>query len=152
MGEGATAGGAGPRRARIRAWDLAGCRGRRAGRGVEGWARAARPSLCTLPITALRVTPPSALAICEALSPDRQRLVRVSTRASVQPRLGDERDMAEAPGSALQSSAPGPALTSSLSGCPPLDSGSRGVWPRREQAGEAAVAGLQGPACHLQHL
>src|SRR3990167_9857235 len=58
----------------------------KAGRaGLEGVARPERPSLCTLPITALRVTPPSCLAIWLAERPSSQSFLRVVTRSSVQP-------------------------------------------------------------------
>src|SRR6516225_9712468 len=65
-------------------------RGRRgalkAGRdGCEGAARPDRPKRCTLPITALRVTPPSCLAIWLAERPSSQSFLRISTRSSVQP-------------------------------------------------------------------
>src|SRR5690606_28496821 len=56
---------------------------------ARGWAAEARPRpdsfrRCTLPITALRLTPPSWVAIWLALSPSAQSLVRSSTRSSVQ--------------------------------------------------------------------
>jgi hypothetical protein len=53
--------------------------------GREGAGRPLRPRRWILPITALRVTPPSALAICDALWPSRQSRVRVVTRSSDQP-------------------------------------------------------------------
>src|SRR5690606_39089010 len=43
-----------------------------------------RPRRCTLPITALRVTPPRRPAIWLALSPSVQSFFRSSTRSSVQ--------------------------------------------------------------------
>ena len=46
-------------------------------------ARFDRPSRCTLPITALRVTPPSSLAIWLADCPSAHIFFRVSTRSSV---------------------------------------------------------------------
>ena len=47
-------------------------------------ARPARPSRCTLPITALRVMPPSSAAIWLADSPSVHSFFSVSTRSSVQ--------------------------------------------------------------------
>ncbi len=63
--------------------------GRLAGRGrgveVAGLARALSLSRCTLPITALRVTPwPSSPAIWLALNPSIQSFFKSSTRSSVQ--------------------------------------------------------------------
>src|SRR3954452_10511295 len=53
--------------------------------GAGALARPERPSLCTLPITALRVTPPpSSAAIWLALRPWFQSFFRSSTRSSVQ--------------------------------------------------------------------
>lgn len=52
--------------------------------GCEGWARPESPSRCTLPITPLRVTPPSCLAIWLAESPSSQSFFKVLTRSSVQ--------------------------------------------------------------------
>src|SRR3569832_1839027 len=57
------------------------------GRGAaeEGLlARPGRPSRCTLPITALRVMPPSSAAIWLADSPSDHSFLRSSTRSSVQ--------------------------------------------------------------------
>src|SRR6185312_14468798 len=51
-----------------------------------------RPSLCTLPITALRVTPPKARAIWLADNPSVQRFFNCSTRSSVQPMPGSIAD------------------------------------------------------------
>jgi hypothetical protein len=45
--------------------------------------RRANPSRCTLPITALRVTPPNSPAISLALCPSPQRFLRNSTRSLV---------------------------------------------------------------------
>src|SRR6201996_8326964 len=53
--------------------------------GFEGAARPERPRRWTLPITALRVTPPSCLAIWLAERPSCQSFLRSSTRSSVQP-------------------------------------------------------------------
>src|SRR3569623_1739748 len=53
--------------------------------GLEGVARPERPRRCTLPITALRVTPPSCLAIWLADRPSSQSIFSVTTRSSVQP-------------------------------------------------------------------
>src|SRR5580704_6702808 len=53
--------------------------------GCDGVARPERPSRCTLPITALRVTPPSCLAIWLAERPSSQSFFNNSTRSSVQP-------------------------------------------------------------------
>src|SRR5580704_7445752 len=53
--------------------------------GCEGAARPERPSRCTLPMTALRVTPPNCLAIWLADRPSNQSFLRVSTLSSVQP-------------------------------------------------------------------
>src|SRR6266478_8667535 len=53
--------------------------------GFDGVARPERPRRWTLPITALRVTPPSCLAIWLAESPSCQSFLRSSTRSSVQP-------------------------------------------------------------------
>src|ERR1700744_1414958 len=50
----------------------------------EGLARPARPSRCTLPITALRVTPPRARAIWLAESPSVHNVLSCSTRSSDQ--------------------------------------------------------------------
>ena len=47
-------------------------------------ARFDRPRRCTLPITALRVTPPNSLAIWLALWPSPHIFLRSSTRSSVQ--------------------------------------------------------------------
>src|SRR5256712_12144082 len=47
-------------------------------------ARPDNPSRCTLPITALRVMPPSSAAIWLADNPSVQSFFRVSTRSSVQ--------------------------------------------------------------------
>src|SRR4051812_36383346 len=55
--------------------------------GLEGPPRPERPRRCTLPITALRVTPPSCLAIWLAESPSCQSFFRSSTRSSIQPML-----------------------------------------------------------------
>src|SRR5262249_17025052 len=53
--------------------------------GEEGdWARPDKPSRCTLPITALRVMPPSSAAIWLADNPSVQSFFSVSTRSSVQ--------------------------------------------------------------------
>ena len=51
--------------------------------GRDGFARPERPKRCTLPITALRVTPPSCVATCEALSPSIHNFVSIATRSSV---------------------------------------------------------------------
>src|SRR3972149_3266989 len=48
-------------------------------------ARPERPRRCTLPMTALRVIPPSSAAIWLADRPSAHNLVRSSTRLSVQP-------------------------------------------------------------------
>ena len=57
-----------------------------------GEGRAFRPRRCALPITALRLTPPSSSAICEAVEPPSHILVSFSMRSSVQlivfPNLG----------------------------------------------------------------
>ena len=54
--------------------------------GCEGVARPDRPRRCTLPITALRVTPPpSCLAIWLADWPSSQSFFSAPTRSSVQP-------------------------------------------------------------------
>src|SRR5215218_236344 len=53
--------------------------------GRDGVARPDRPSRWTLPITALRVTPPSCLAIWLALRPSSQSFFSEATRSSVQP-------------------------------------------------------------------
>src|SRR5665811_523302 len=56
------------------------------GRGLaeEGLlARPERPRRCTLPMTALRVTPPSSAATWLALRPSVQSLRSISTRSSV---------------------------------------------------------------------
>ena len=50
----------------------------------DGLARPASPRRWTFPITALRVTPPSARAIWLADSPSVQRFLSCSTRSSVQ--------------------------------------------------------------------
>src|SRR5258708_10358423 len=50
----------------------------------EGLARPARPSRCTLPITALRVTPPKARAIWLADRPSVHNVLSCSTRSSDQ--------------------------------------------------------------------
>src|SRR5246127_666298 len=47
-------------------------------------ARPDKPSRCTLPITALRVMPPSSAAIWLADNPSVQSFFNVSTRSSVQ--------------------------------------------------------------------
>src|SRR6202023_2211294 len=47
-------------------------------------ARPDRPSRCTLPITALRVMPPSSAAIWLAERPSDHNFLRCSTRSSVQ--------------------------------------------------------------------
>jgi hypothetical protein len=52
--------------------------------GEDGAALPDKPNLCTLPITALRVTPPNCLAICEAEWPSCQSFFSVSTRSSFQ--------------------------------------------------------------------
>ena len=49
-----------------------------------GVARPERPRRCTLPITALRVTPPICLAIWLALKPSVQSFLSNSTLSSVQ--------------------------------------------------------------------
>src|SRR5947209_14913144 len=57
------------------------------GRGADEvglFARPERPRRCTLPITALRVMPPSSAAIWLADSPSPQSFFRLSTRSSVQ--------------------------------------------------------------------
>src|SRR5499426_4205317 len=60
-----------------------GLRGR--GTAADGdLARPESPSRCTLPITALRVMPPSSAAIWLAESPSVQSFFSVSTRSSVQ--------------------------------------------------------------------
>ncbi len=51
--------------------------------GLDGLARPDRPRRCTLPITALRVTPPSLVAIWLADSPSAHNFDNVSTRSSV---------------------------------------------------------------------
>ena len=56
---------------------------------ARGWAAEARPrpdsfSRCTLPITALRLTPPSWVAIWLALNPSAHSFLSSSTRSSVQ--------------------------------------------------------------------
>src|ERR1700752_5142130 len=53
--------------------------------GFDGAARPDRPNRWTLPITALRVTPPSCFAIWLAERPSIHSFFRVSTRSSVQP-------------------------------------------------------------------
>src|SRR5579872_4661624 len=53
--------------------------------GCDGAALPESPRRCTLPITALRVTPPSCLAIWLADRPSSQSFLRVSTLSSVQP-------------------------------------------------------------------
>jgi hypothetical protein len=53
--------------------------------GCEGVALPDRPRRCTLPITALRVTPPSCLAIWLADKPSSQSRLSKSTLSSVQP-------------------------------------------------------------------
>ena len=64
--------------------DERGLRGR--GADEEGlFARPDRPSRCTLPITALRVMPPSSAAIWLADSPSAHNFFSISTRSSVQP-------------------------------------------------------------------
>ena len=55
-----------------------------AGAAVFAAARFERPSRCTLPITALRVTPPSSFAIWLALWPSAHIVFSFSTRSSVQ--------------------------------------------------------------------
>ena len=52
--------------------------------GVPGPTRLDRPKRCTLPITALRVTPPNSLAIWLADWPSAHIFLSVSTRSSVQ--------------------------------------------------------------------
>src|SRR5207253_9488333 len=64
--------------------DTFGADGRRGRSLRDGLARPARPRRCTLPITALRVTPPRARAIWLAESPSVQRFLSCSTRSSVQ--------------------------------------------------------------------
>ena len=64
-------------------WRRAACAG--AAEALEGLlARPERPRRCTLPITALRVTPPSCPATWLAESPSCQSFLRSSTRSSVQ--------------------------------------------------------------------
>src|SRR5690606_41465266 len=54
--------------------------------GCDGVARPDRPRRCTLPMTALRVTPPpSCLAIWLADWPSSQSFASAPTRSSVQP-------------------------------------------------------------------
>ena len=53
--------------------------------GWLGAARPERPRRCTLPITALRVTPPNCLAIWLAERPSSQSFFNMSTRSSVHP-------------------------------------------------------------------
>jgi hypothetical protein len=55
--------------------------------GASPLLRLDRPSRCTLPITALRVTEPSSLAICEADLPSFHIFFSSSTRSSVQDML-----------------------------------------------------------------
>src|SRR5579859_2585415 len=75
--------------ARVRGCEEIGRGGRgalNAGRlGCEGVARPDSPRRWTLPITALRVTPPSCLAIWLADRPSIHNFLSVSTRSSVQP-------------------------------------------------------------------
>jgi hypothetical protein len=68
------------------------CRGACGRRGLglderELVARPESPSRCTLPITALRVTPPKRLAIWLALNPSAQSLFSSSTLSSFQAML-----------------------------------------------------------------
>src|ERR1043166_2013949 len=51
----------------------------------DGLARPERPKRCTLPMTALRVMPPSSAAIWLAESPSAQSFFKSSTLSSVQP-------------------------------------------------------------------
>jgi len=51
--------------------------------GLEGLARPDRPKRWTLPITALRVTPPSLVAIWLADKPSAHNFVKISTLSSV---------------------------------------------------------------------
>ncbi len=67
----------------------AGLRGRAAAGAEEVLARPDRPSRWTLPITALRVTPPSSPAIWLALRPSFHSFFRSSTRSSVHPAASD---------------------------------------------------------------
>ena len=71
------------RETRIICWCGRALRGRGAAEDGD-LARPESPSRCTLPITALRVTPPSSAAIWLADSPSVQSLFNVSTRSSVQ--------------------------------------------------------------------
>src|SRR6185369_11524970 len=68
----------------LRTLGTLGAMGRRGRSLREGLARPARPRRCTLPITALRVTPPSTRAIWLADRPSVQRFLSCSTRSSVQ--------------------------------------------------------------------
>src|SRR3954451_12723532 len=52
--------------------------------GFTGEGRCSRPSRCALPITALRLTPPSSSAIWLAVAPSRHIFFRRSMRSSVQ--------------------------------------------------------------------
>ena len=65
--------------------------------GCEGAALPESPKRCTLPITALRVTPPNCLAIWLAERPSSQSFFRVSTRSSVQPMARFSRPSRKAP-------------------------------------------------------
>jgi hypothetical protein len=57
--------------------------GRRCGCGAAALALPDSPRRCTLPITALRVTPPSSAAIALAERPSDQSFLRSSTLSSV---------------------------------------------------------------------
>src|SRR6476646_2471485 len=78
-------------------------------------ARPESPSRCTLPITALRVMPPSSAAIWLADSPSVQSLFNVSTRSSVQ----------------LMASNPSP-VGAEKSGPTPTTAGPPTLCPRRQ--------------------
>ena len=52
--------------------------------GLTGDGRASSPRRCALPITALRLTPPSSSAIWLAVDPPSHIFVRVAIRSSVQ--------------------------------------------------------------------
>src|SRR5205085_3330218 len=65
--------------------------------GLDGVARPERPRRWTLPITALRVTPPSCLAIWLAERPSCQSFFRSSTRSSVQPMISPPQCSERAP-------------------------------------------------------
>src|SRR6476659_6838521 len=87
-------------------------------------ARPDSPSRCTLPMTALRVMPPSSAAIWLAERPSDQSFFRSSTRSSVHdmlnpPQRGGAKALMESPIGQAATCRPTRTLTNALEDCPP---------------------------------